>query len=75
MRDDVTATSVMLGVMGGSIQLNQALFLRQVWDYPALKAGLAITPAPLFASLASPIFPEKTMFSGGIDHIAPSARP
>jgi EmrB/QacA subfamily drug resistance transporter len=49
-----TASSVVLGVMGGSIQLTQALFLRQVWHYPALKAGLAITPAPLFASLASP---------------------
>jgi MFS family permease len=50
-----TATSVVLGVMGGSIQLAQALFLRQVWDYPVLRAGLAITPAPLFASLASPL--------------------
>ncbi len=50
-----TGTSVVLGVMGGSIQLTQALFLRQVWGYSALRAGLAITPAPLFASLASPI--------------------
>ena len=50
-----TATSVMLGVMGGSIQLTQALFLRQVWHYSAVRAGLAITPAPLFASLMSPI--------------------
>jgi MFS family permease len=49
-----SATSVVLGVMGGSIQLTQALFLRQVWHYSVLKAGLAITPAPLFASLASP---------------------
>jgi EmrB/QacA subfamily drug resistance transporter len=49
-----TATSLVLGVMGGSIQLTQALFARQVWHYSVLKAGLAITPAPLFASLASP---------------------
>ena len=49
-----TTTSVVLGVMGGSIQLAQALFVRQVWGYSALRAGLAITPAPLFASLASP---------------------
>jgi EmrB/QacA subfamily drug resistance transporter len=50
-----TTTSVVLGVMGGSIQLTQALFVRQIWDYSALRAGLAITPAPLFASLASPL--------------------
>jgi EmrB/QacA subfamily drug resistance transporter len=50
-----TATSVVLGIMGGSIQLTQALFLRQVWDYSALRAGLAVTPAPLFASLAAPL--------------------
>jgi EmrB/QacA subfamily drug resistance transporter len=49
-----TTTSVVLGVMGGSIQLTQALFVRQIWGYSVLKAGLAITPAPLFASLASP---------------------
>jgi EmrB/QacA subfamily drug resistance transporter len=49
-----TGASVLLGVMGGSIQLTQALFLRQVWGYSALRTGLAITPAPLFASLASP---------------------
>jgi MFS family permease len=50
-----TSASVVLGVMGGSIQLTQALFVRQIWHYSALKAGLAITPAPLFASLASPL--------------------
>jgi MFS family permease len=50
-----TATSLVLGVMGGSIQLTQALFLRQVWHFSVLRAGLGITPAPLFASLASPI--------------------
>ena len=39
-----TASSVVLGVMGGSIQLNQALFLRQVWHYPALKEGWRSPP-------------------------------
>ena len=29
----------------------------------------------VFALLASPIFPERTAFSGGIDHIAQSAHP
>lgn len=50
-----TAASVVLGVMGGSIQLTQALFLREVWGFSALRAGLSVTPAPFFASLFSPI--------------------
>lgn len=45
----------LMGVVGGSIQLVNILFLRGIWGYSPLRAGLAITPAPLFASLFSPL--------------------
>ena len=48
------AATLSMGIIGGSVQLCNILFLRSVWGYDALGAGLGVTPAPLFASLASP---------------------
>jgi EmrB/QacA subfamily drug resistance transporter len=43
------------GIAGGGMQLLNVLFLRNVWDYSALEAGIAVTPAPAFATLCAPL--------------------
>jgi EmrB/QacA subfamily drug resistance transporter len=43
------------GIAGGGMQLLNVLFLRNVWDYSALQAGIAVTPAPAFATLFAPL--------------------
>lgn len=50
-----TAASLSFGLAGGVMQLIGVLFLRKVWGYSALGAGLGVTPAPLTASLMAPI--------------------
>jgi EmrB/QacA subfamily drug resistance transporter len=42
------------GIAGGGMQLLNVLFLRNIWDYSALQAGIAVTPAPAFATLCAP---------------------
>jgi len=43
------------GIAGGGMQLLNVLFLRNIWGYSALQAGIAVTPAPVFATLCAPI--------------------
>ena len=42
------------GIAGGGMQLLNVLFLRNIWGYSALQAGIAVTPAPAFATLCAP---------------------
>lgn len=42
------------GIAGGGMQLLNVLFLRDIWGYSALQAGIAVTPAPAFATLCAP---------------------
>ena len=42
------------GIAGGGMQLLNVLFLRNIWGYSALRAGIAVTPAPAFATLCAP---------------------
>ncbi|MEO5842048.1 MAG: MFS transporter [Acidimicrobiales bacterium] len=42
------------GISGGGMQLLNVLFLRNTWGYSALQAGIAVTPAPAFATLCAP---------------------
>ena len=42
------------GLAGGGMQLLNVLYLRNVWDYTALQAGIAVTPAPAFATMFAP---------------------
>jgi EmrB/QacA subfamily drug resistance transporter len=46
---------LVFGISGGGMQLLNVLFLRNVWDYSALQAGLAVTPAPGCATLFAPL--------------------
>ncbi|TML12321.1 MAG: MFS transporter [Actinobacteria bacterium] len=43
------------GIAGGGLQLLNVLFLRNLWGYSALRAGIAVTPAPAFATLCAPM--------------------
>ena len=43
------------GIAGGGMQLLNVLFLRNIWGYSALQAGIAVTPAPAFATLCAPL--------------------
>jgi EmrB/QacA subfamily drug resistance transporter len=49
-----TAALLVFGVAGGGLQLLNVLFMRNVWGYSALEAGIGVTPAPLFATLMAP---------------------
>ena len=55
------------GIAGGGMQLLNVLFLRNIWGYSALQAGIAVTPAPAFATMCAP-------FSGRLgEHYGPRA--
>ncbi len=45
-----TAAGLFFSMLGASTWVVWPLFLTQVWDYSLVKAGLAITPAPICAS-------------------------
>lgn len=46
----VTAAGLFFSMLGASTWIVWPLFLTQIWDYSLVKAGLAITPAPICAS-------------------------
>lgn len=61
----------LLGI--GSVAL--ALLTGTVLLPVTVTLGMQLLTLLQLAALASPIFPERTTFSGGIDHLAPSAHP
>lgn len=49
-----TATGLLYGIASGSILFINVFFLRNVWNYGTAKAGIAMVPGPLLASLTAP---------------------
>ena len=49
-----TATGLLYGIASGSILFINVFFLRNVWHYGTAKAGVAMLPGPLLASMTAP---------------------
>jgi len=50
-----TSATVLFGVSTGAVLLANVLFLTEHWHYSIVRAGLAMAPSPIVATLAAPV--------------------
>ena len=69
----VSLAGTVMFVRGVVRRLEPGTKTRSVLMPVAVTLGMQLLTLVQLASLASPIFPERTVFGGGIDHLAQSS--